>query len=492
MAMRMDGKVVFRILTGLLLAAALLVPQPAMAQIGLGGFGGFGGGLGGLGGGLGGLGGLIGGGGNFQNAGVVVDAEGVLRIKMHRDPGLRLHRQRFEAAKAALNPELTRPSKLRKVSLTRLEKAVAQRLAAGEKLTEDMKYLAGLLKVQYVFAYPESGEIVIAGPAEGFYLDLAGNPRGMVSGRCVLELEDLVTALRAFPPGGPPTEVIGCSIDPTQEGLTRMQQFLASISGRIRPTDDVRIAEGLRRALGLQKVTIQGVSPKTHFAQVLVAADYRMKLIGIGLERPPVKIRSYVERANPRAVSRNALLRWYFVPHYEMVRVSQDELAMELVGWSVKLVGEDELVRPDGVRVEAGRTDRASQAFCEEFTRMYGALADRDPLFAQLRNLIDMSIAAAYIQQKDLYGKCGWSMEFFGDESQFPVETHETPRYVESAVNVVWKGNTLMTPIGGGVTIQPRQQLDPQHRLPDEGDQVQSLRSGLRLDSVPEDRWWWD
>ena len=40
----------------------------------------------------------------------------------------------------------------------------------------------------------------------------------------------------------------------------------------------------------------------THFAQVMIEADYRMKLIGIGLERPPVKLASYVDKANPAMV----------------------------------------------------------------------------------------------------------------------------------------------------------------------------------------------
>ena len=46
-------------------------------------------------------------------------------------------------------------------------------------------------------------------------------------------------------------------------------------------------------------ITVNGVSPKTHFAQVMVEADYRMKLIGIGLETPPVRLVSYVDRAKP-------------------------------------------------------------------------------------------------------------------------------------------------------------------------------------------------
>jgi len=55
----------------------------------------------------------------------------------------------------------------------------------------------------------------------------------------------------------------------------------------------------------------------THFAAVLVEADYRMKLIGIGLERPPVRLVSYVDRASPSQISRNALVRWFFTPDYE-------------------------------------------------------------------------------------------------------------------------------------------------------------------------------
>jgi hypothetical protein len=270
-----------------------------------------------------------------------------------------------------------------------------------------------------------------------------------------------------------------------------MQQFLASL-GRVAPGDAGRIAQGLRQSLGLQEVTIDGISPKTHFAQVLVEADYRMKLIGIGLEEPPVKIASYVSRANPRDVSRNALLRWYFTPQYEAVRVAEDEMAMELVGWGVKLVGADEVVRPDGVRVEAGAVDRASKAFTTQFTEMYPQLADRSPVYAQLRNLIDMLVAAAFIQQHDYYTQAGWNANILCDESQYPVETYEVPKTVESAVNVIWKGNTLMTPIGGGVNIQPLRALDSQNLVPDAEGKVQTTRNQIRLDSLAKGQWWWD
>ncbi len=42
-----------------------------------------------------------------------------------------------------------------------------------------MKALAGLTKIDYVLLYPESNEIVIAGPAEGFVEDSTGRVVGI-------------------------------------------------------------------------------------------------------------------------------------------------------------------------------------------------------------------------------------------------------------------------------------------------------------------------
>jgi len=380
------------------------------------------------------------------------------------------------------------PSKLRKISLTRLERAIAQHQGVP---TDEMRYLAGLLRLHYVFLYPDSNDIVVAGPAEGWFVDPSGRVVSLSSGRPVLQLQDLVVALRAFPPGGKKATFIGCSIDPTQEGLASMQQFLRSIGSRATPGDTQYIVDGLQTSLGLQTVSINGISPRTHFAQVLVEADYRMKLIGIGLERPPVKLASYVEKANPAAVSRNAMQRWYFTPDYQCVRVSEDKLAMELVGDGVKLVGEHELVGPDGRRQASGSIDRASQAFVFNFTKKYSELADRSPVYAELRNLIDLAVAAAFMQQQDYYAKAGWKMEVFGREQAFAVETLDSPRQVETAVNAIWKGNRLMTPIGGGVQIIAQRALDTENILPDEAEKVARTREQIKPD-LREGQWWWD
>jgi hypothetical protein len=306
-----------------------------------------------------------------------------------------------------------------------------------------------------------------------------------------VELQDLIAAFRAFPPEGKQAHTLSVSIDPTPEGLQRMQQWLASI--RPGPGDADRIVEGLKQQLGLHNVTIQGISPRTHFAQVMVEADYRMKLIGIGIEPPPVKMATYIDRASPSEVSRNALQRWFFTPNYDCVKVSEDNLAMELVGQGVKLIGESELVQADGARVAAGHKQAgASKAFCDSFTANYPQIALKSPVYGQLKNLIDLAIAAAFIQKQDYYSHAGWKMELFRDEQRAPIETFEAPKTVETACAAKWKGNRLMTPVGGGVQMQPREAIQSSRLLKDDGGALKAARAKVSVDGLAKGQWWWD
>src|SRR6476659_10851073 len=248
-----------------------------------------------------------GGGGNTigggATAGVAVDADGVLSRVMKEDPTGDLSRQRIQEALTRLDRNVAHPSKLRKVSLTRLERVIKDHITKGQQIDDPLRHLAGLNRIQYVFCYPKSGDVVIAGPAEAWAEAPSGRILAVDSGRPVLDLDDLVVALRAFPPGKDNKKpFIYCSIDPTEDGLSRLHQFLHELGGRIgdprkNPGQDQFIVNGLSERLGMQVITVGGVSPKTHFAQVMVEADYRMKLIGIGLENPPVHLTSYVDRA---------------------------------------------------------------------------------------------------------------------------------------------------------------------------------------------------
>ncbi len=474
------------VLVAMACCSFLLVPGPrATAQIGGGGGGG------GVGGG--------GAGGNNNTgvfSGVAVDADGVLRQLTVRDASGQLTRQRIQDSMARLDSDIAQRSAMRKVSLTRLARLIEKAIDEGHGPNDAMRHLAGLTRIKYVFYYPETQDIVIAGPAEGWMDTGTGRVIGFHTGQPVMELQDLVVALRAFPPGGNTNPLVHCSIDATPEGLQRMQQFISSLgrqvpNGREREFEQY-VVEGLRENLGLQVITLGGISSKTHFAQVMVEADYRMKLIGLGLEQPPARFRSYLELANFTSIARNAMCRWWFVPDYQRVKVSADGSAAEFVGNGVKLVGEDEVVARDGTRRQSGTQNRASRKFTQSFTDKYAQIAENAPIYGQLRNCVDMLVAAAFVQQQDLYGKAGWDLSVLGDEAIYPVETYNSPQQVASAVNSMWKGRHLATPVGGGVQIEAHRALDTENLLADEKGELAEARNAVDLSDLPADKWWWD
>ena len=422
------------------------------------------------------------GGGSSDGSGVVVRPDGVLERVILDDGTLAAMRS---AALRSVPSEMKAVSKSRKVSLTRLEAAIQEN---GGVVTADMANLAGLTRIENVYVYPESGEIVVAGPAEGWTV-------GARSGRPTLKLEDLVVALRAFPAEGKGNKLVGCSIDPTAEGLRNMQAYLKntphpnlSDNGQI-----VDYALGMADALGLQNVQVWGVSPKTNFAATLVAADYRMKLIGIGLEEAPVKLTTYAERSNPRGRASNALVRWYFQPDYDCVVMTEDGTAMQLVGNGVNLVGENELVDENGNRsANKNGGNPATKAYAKSFTAKFEKIADAVPVYANLRNMIDMSIVAAYLQKEGAYAKTNWDMAFFGDEAQFQTERLNAIQFAQTATNAVRRSATLVSyPTGGGVVVRPTTALDEDNLKYDENGEVEAKRDAVEA-SIPADQWWWD
>ena len=64
------------------------------------------------------------------------------------------------------------------------------------------------------------------------------------------------------------------------------------------------------------------------------------------------------------------------------------------------------------------------------------------------------------------------------------------PLEVAPAINAIQRGNRLVTPIGGGVTMQPTLALDPGNVIADEEGSIAAAREGSI--ELPADGWWWD
>ena len=107
--------------------------------------------------------------------GVLIDAKGALN-RIDVDRAGKLRRIRLEAIQP-VPPMLGRRVPLRKISLKRLEAAILKAGKTEKRLPEAIQYLGGLQRVEFVIAYPDQQDIVLAGPAEGWVV----GPRNGVS-----------------------------------------------------------------------------------------------------------------------------------------------------------------------------------------------------------------------------------------------------------------------------------------------------------------------
>ena len=425
--------------------------------------------------------------------GVSIDAQGVLKHQQFDAQGQQLREIRRAVAKAGLPRDVAEPSKLRMISLPRLEAALRRRIQAGQKPDATERHLAGLTRLRYVFLYPETHDIVIAGEAAPWFEDISGQALSLDRLRPVLGLADLCVALRAFRPGGQGAAFVGCSIDPSPDAVTRLTVFQKTVPSSVTQAQRRQVAEkidkGLREALGMSNMQVFGISPTTRMAQTLLEADYRMKMIAIDLEPAPVPMTTFL--GGLQTAPQGMLQRWWFQPNYECVKVSRDKMAMELCGQGVQLLTENVALGPDGKLINPGsRPSGAAERFAKTFTSKYPDIAARSPVFGQLRNEIDLLVAAAFMAQEGFYDKAGWELGVLGDEKSLPTETQPAPKQAPCAVNVVWKGSRLLAP-AGGVSIRPGEALEPARLLKDKDGKLAVERQNVNPPALAE-RWWWD
>ena len=377
--------------------------------------------------------------------GVMVDPTGMLT---NADVAARgqLTRQIAEALEAV--PEgLDQAVQTRKISLRRLDKAIAKAVADGTPLPDAVYYLGGLLQIQYVAVLPDDNDIILVGPGEGWTADARGVVVGVTSGRAVMLLDDLLVALRSA--AAPRRSVISCSIDPTPDGLQRLRAHAA----RLRTIGNPRsTAAGIEQQLGPQKISVTGVPDTSHFARVMVAADYRMKRVSMNLEPSPVAgLPSFMAmmKAGGSYGMNNMLPRWWLAPDYEPLLRDEEGLTWQLRKASVKAMAENDFLDAAGVKHNTGRADVVSQRWAQSMTDHYDELAKADPVFGQLRNCMDLAIVSALIVQERLTEKAGLSLPLLmGTGGLEPIELN-APKQVPSKASLVHKGRNWMIACGG-------------------------------------------
>jgi hypothetical protein len=384
--------------------------------------------------------------------GVKVDVDGVVS---HAEVGeLKQLQAAWEQGLEDVPQDLEAWTDLRFVSLRQLESQVAEARAKNGPLPDAVRFLAGLQRVKYVLVYPEQRDVVLAGPAEGWRVDLRGSVVGRGTGRPVLTLDDLMVALRVAESSN--ISGISCSIDPTAEGLQRMEQLSRHLSARGGPE---LAARQMEQAVGPQNITVTGVPPTSHFARVIVAADFRMKRLGMGFEPAPVDgMPSFLDMAKSRRRALNNMMpRWWLAPMYEPLRRDGDGLAWELRGQGVKCLTEQGFLA-DGRLERTGKADVTAQKWADTFTDKFEELSREDSTFGQLRNVMDLAVVAALLTKERLLERSG--LEAPNLLAEQPLEEYPVPRTVPSQASFVKAGREWVISVSGGVQIYPWQVAD--------------------------------
>jgi len=382
--------------------------------------------------------------------GIDIDAHGVVS-RPAKTEYARLQAARQRSLKPVPG-DLTKFTPERRVSLRRLEEAISRhRENRVTPLADEMRYLAGLQRIEYVFVYPEQNDVVLVGPAEGWRADENGNVVGLTTRRPVLLLDDLIVALRTA--RSSMATGISCSIDPTPQGLQNVNKLFRKMKSIDQPNVAIQRVE---QAMGPQVITVTGVPTNSYFARVMVAADFRMKRIAMDFEPAPIEgMPSYLQLiANSRSSSKNMLPRWWLEPNYEPLLTDGKGLAWEIRGKGVKCMTEQDRLAEDGtLKRGAAAGSKAARQWADTFTDKFEQVADKDSTFGQLRNVMDLAVVAALIEKEGLLARAGLELPQLMDNEA--VGVFNSPRQVPTQVRLIQTRHDWLMSASGGVQIIP-------------------------------------
>lgn len=366
---------------------------------------------------------------NITVQGVFIDAGGVLR-------------SRSKVSRLRRPAPLADGAKQIAVSLPRLFSALRSNVESGTPIPDELRWLDGLVRIDHILVDQKRKELAIVGPAEPVDSTSRFRPVGRVTGRPVLQLDDLIVALRTFGPTGR-SRSFGCTLVHSQAGLDRVAAMPRV--NVVRAGQRSNQAANLKQALGPLEAKYFGVPVNTRFAFVSVEADYRMKEYTIGVKRLPVpRMRNYLARST----GLGGYTRFWFTENYGGIQMTEDQTQYALQGPGLKLLASNS---PTAIVV----TNGPAQEFADEFTKNIAELEERVPCFADLHNLTDLAVFAALIANDRLHERVSWDTAWITSPENYQPVSYQSPRQAETLVNSLKRGSKTVT-VAGGVQLSVR------------------------------------
>ncbi len=393
-------------------------------------------------------------GGNFGNniGGVRVNPAGVVGLAPENLDALLY--QKLTAQVAANNKLFTDRDGLRKLSLRRLNEVVAQAVREDKPLQPEARFLGGLVRIEYVFVDLDRNDLILAGPADELVADDKGNVVGKNTKLPAIHLEDLLTALRTVDQATTGSG-ISVSIEPTDES----RQAFRQITEAAKRTNQVNEAllRRVEEAMGPQNVILTGVPTDSRFANVLALADYRMKRISMGLDPSPLKqLPSFVSLLARSTSVRSLTPRFWMEMSYNPLRRSEDGKVWQLSGNGAKTLTENDYVNQQGKAQGSGQQDPIAAKWAATMTDTFSDLVNEDQIFAELRNIFDLSVIAALIEKEGLIAASGVKVDTLlgtGEPVQMP--KWNVPSQVPTVASLIGGRRNDIVAASGGVQLDP-------------------------------------
>jgi len=258
----------------------------------------------------------------------------------------------------------------------------------------------------------------------------------------------------------------------------------------------------------MQTVNVWGIPFYTHFAQVMVKADYDMKRLVDGsdvLDIPGFssltditleEARHDIMAGKPLTVS-ISMNRFWFAPGKNLYLENNDVVTIKEC--QVKLMTEKQYFDRFGEKQATGKSDPHADSFAEAFTAYFAKIARQRSINLELENLFRFVALAKILRYRQAFRTADFSPAYFLDqyetepaavERQLPgrsvVRHHQLKEEIEGGTRT----HQLWFPSCGGVGIEI--QLSNINFLSDASGILYKLRTAVLGDRPALDAIYWD
>lgn len=244
----------------------------------------------------------------------------------------------------------------------------------------------------------------------------------------------------------------------------------------------------MREAFGPQMISLTGIPTDSRFARTLVAADFEMKRVAMGLTDSPVSsLPSYLEMSRNSRHGAGQNPRWWMACDYESLAKSEDGMAWKLSGQGVRTLTDQDIVAADGSVEEAGRTDKLAQLWADKMTESFTELSKEMPVFSDLQKLMDLTLVATLITQEGLDQRANVDLAVLRENSaDLPLTSYTVPKSVDPQCSFIRGRAGWVVTASGGVDINAFQVVERQI--------TDAAIASVRTDALAaaSNRWFWD